>query len=129
MNDAPELDLATLVVPRWGWLVETADRYETYRLIDPDGVALKAVAIYFGLCAVELSSSAMSITGGGCAAPAGSSRGHVKRPRGGPAEQRISNLSRQLRGCRAMVNPSRTGSITEFTRPPAVVQPPPEPGP
>jgi hypothetical protein len=47
MNDAPRRDLAALVVPRWGRLVETGDRYEPYRLIDPDGAAVEAVAVYF----------------------------------------------------------------------------------
>ncbi|MGA5412063.1 tyrosine-type recombinase/integrase [Streptomyces lavendulocolor] len=47
MNDAPPRDLAALVVPRWGRLVETGDRYEPYRLIDPDGAAVEAVAVYF----------------------------------------------------------------------------------
>lgn len=47
MDDAPERDLATLVVPRWGRLVETGDRYEPYRLVDPDGATVEAVAAYF----------------------------------------------------------------------------------
>ncbi|WP_330293487.1 site-specific integrase [Streptomyces sp. NBC_00576] len=47
IDDAPERDLATLVVPRWGRLVETGDRYEPYRLVDPDGATVEAVAVYF----------------------------------------------------------------------------------
>jgi integrase len=47
MDDAPERDLRTLVVPRWGRLVETGDRYEPYRLLDRDGVTVEAVAVYF----------------------------------------------------------------------------------
>ncbi len=46
-SDAPRRDLVALVVPRWGRLVETGDRYEPYRLIDPDGMAVGAVAVYF----------------------------------------------------------------------------------
>ncbi|WP_327240888.1 MULTISPECIES: site-specific integrase [unclassified Streptomyces] len=47
MDDVPERDLATLVVPRWGRLVETGDRYEPYRLVDPGGLTVEAVAVYF----------------------------------------------------------------------------------
>ncbi|MFE4335936.1 tyrosine-type recombinase/integrase [Streptomyces sp. NPDC056831] len=47
MNDAPVRDLAALVVPRWGRLAETGDRYEPYRLLDPDDVIVEAVAVYF----------------------------------------------------------------------------------
>ncbi|MFE4757586.1 hypothetical protein ACFRIB_46660 [Streptomyces mirabilis] len=47
MNDAPGRDLAALVVPRWGRLMETGNRYEPYRLLDPDGVTVEAVAVYF----------------------------------------------------------------------------------
>ncbi|MFI1769558.1 hypothetical protein ACH41H_47235 [Streptomyces sp. NPDC020800] len=47
MNDAPERDLRTLVVPRWGRLVEPGDRYEPNRLLDRDGVTVEAVAVYF----------------------------------------------------------------------------------
>ncbi|MER5899637.1 site-specific integrase [Streptomyces mirabilis] len=47
MNDAPGRDLAALVVPRWGRLMETGNRYEPYRLLDPDGVIVEAVAVYF----------------------------------------------------------------------------------
>ncbi|HEX2807103.1 MAG TPA: tyrosine-type recombinase/integrase [Kineosporiaceae bacterium] len=43
----PERDLAVLVVPQAGRLVATGDRYEPYRLIDPDGVVVEAVASYF----------------------------------------------------------------------------------
>jgi hypothetical protein len=47
MNNVPGRDLAALVVPRWGRLVETGDRYEPYRLVDPDGITVEAVAVYF----------------------------------------------------------------------------------
>lgn len=47
MNDAPGRDLAALVVSRWGRLMETGNRYEPYRLLDPDGVIVEAVAVYF----------------------------------------------------------------------------------
>ncbi|MGP4050043.1 site-specific integrase [Streptomyces sp. 2A115] len=47
MDDVPERDPATLVVPRWGRLVETGDRYEPYRLVDPNGVNVEAAAVYF----------------------------------------------------------------------------------
>ncbi|MGP3970106.1 hypothetical protein [Streptomyces sp. 6N223] len=46
-NDALERDLAVLVVPRWGRLVETDDRYQPYRLLAPDGVTVEPVAVYF----------------------------------------------------------------------------------
>jgi integrase len=46
-DDGPSRDLAALVVPRVGRLVATGDRYEPYRLIDPDGVAVDAAAIFF----------------------------------------------------------------------------------
>lgn len=46
-NDAPERDLATLVVPRWGRLMETSDPYEPYRLLDAGGVTVEAVSVYF----------------------------------------------------------------------------------
>ncbi len=35
------------MVPRLGRLLEIGDRYEPYRLIDPDGAAVEAIAIYF----------------------------------------------------------------------------------
>lgn len=47
MDDVLERELATLVVPRWGRLMETADRYEPYRLVDPDGVTVEGVAVFF----------------------------------------------------------------------------------
>ncbi|MBS2531209.1 hypothetical protein KGQ20_00320 [Catenulispora sp. NF23] len=43
----PERDLSRLVVPRWGRLVETGDRYEPYRLVDADGAAVEPVAVFF----------------------------------------------------------------------------------
>ena len=39
----PERDLAALVVPRWGQLVATGNRYEPYQLLDPDGMPVVAV--------------------------------------------------------------------------------------
>ncbi|MBG0831667.1 tyrosine-type recombinase/integrase [Planomonospora sp. ID67723] len=48
MDDrVPERDLSRLTVPRWGRLVETGDRYEPYRLVDADGVAVEPVAMFF----------------------------------------------------------------------------------
>jgi site-specific recombinase XerD len=46
-DDEPSRDLAALVVPQAGRLVATGDRYEPYRLVDGDGVAVAAVAAYF----------------------------------------------------------------------------------
>ncbi|MGW2048342.1 hypothetical protein ACWCPF_24640 [Streptomyces sp. NPDC001858] len=46
MNDVPRRDVATLVVPQWGRLVEIGDRYEPYRLIDPEGAPVGAVAVW-----------------------------------------------------------------------------------
>jgi site-specific recombinase XerD len=46
-DDEPSRDLAALVVPQAGRLVGTGDRYEPYRLIDGDGVAVAAVTAYF----------------------------------------------------------------------------------
>jgi len=46
-DGGPERDLAMLVVPRSGRLVATGDRYEPYRLLDPGGVVVGAVAEYF----------------------------------------------------------------------------------
>jgi site-specific recombinase XerD len=46
-DDEPSRDLAALVVPQAGRLVATGDRYEPYRLVDADGVAVAAVAAYF----------------------------------------------------------------------------------
>jgi hypothetical protein len=43
----PERDLAALVVPQAGRLVATGNRYEPYRLLDPDGVPVVAVTVYF----------------------------------------------------------------------------------
>ena len=42
-----ERDLAVLVVARSGRLVATGERYEPYRLLDPGGVVVGAVAEYF----------------------------------------------------------------------------------
>jgi integrase len=39
-------DLAALVVPQVGGLVDTGDAWEPYRLIDPDGAVVVAVAVY-----------------------------------------------------------------------------------
>ena len=46
-DDEPSRDLAALVVPQAGRLVATGDRYEPYRLVDADGVAVAAVTAYF----------------------------------------------------------------------------------
>jgi integrase len=43
----PERDLAALVVPLSGRLVATGNRYEPYRLLDPDGSVVGAVTVYF----------------------------------------------------------------------------------
>ncbi|MFJ1547690.1 hypothetical protein [Streptomyces sp. NPDC088246] len=43
----PERDLSRLAVPRLGRLVETGERYEPYRLVDGDGVAVEPVAVFF----------------------------------------------------------------------------------
>ena len=43
----PERDLAALVVPQSGRLEATGNRYEPYRLIDPDGAVVQAVTDYF----------------------------------------------------------------------------------
>src|SRR6266498_3607530 len=40
-------DLATMVVPPVGRLVATEDAWQPYRLLDPDGVAVEAVAVFF----------------------------------------------------------------------------------
>ena len=45
-DDEPFRDLAALVVPQAG-LAATGDRYEPYRLVGADGVAVAAVAAYF----------------------------------------------------------------------------------
>jgi len=39
-----ERDLATLVLARSGRLVATGNRYEPYRLLDPDGTVVEAAA-------------------------------------------------------------------------------------
>jgi hypothetical protein len=36
-QEEPGRDLAGLAVPLAGWLVATGDRWEPYRLVDPDG--------------------------------------------------------------------------------------------
>ncbi len=43
----PERDLAALVVPQSGRLVATGNRYEPYRMVDPDGAVVEAVTAYF----------------------------------------------------------------------------------
>ncbi len=43
----PAVNRAALVVPRVGRLVATGDRYEPYRLVDADAVAVEAVTAYF----------------------------------------------------------------------------------
>jgi integrase len=44
----PAVDLAGLVVPFAGRLVATGERWEPYRLVDGDGVAVEAAGAYFG---------------------------------------------------------------------------------
>jgi site-specific recombinase XerD len=46
-DDEFSRDLAALVVPQAGRLVATGDRYEPYRLVDGDGVAVAAATAYF----------------------------------------------------------------------------------
>ncbi len=46
-DDEPSRDLAALVVPQAGRLMATGDRYEPYRLVDGDGVAVAAATAYF----------------------------------------------------------------------------------
>jgi site-specific recombinase XerD len=43
----PQRDLAALVVPLSGRLAATGNRYEPYRLLDPDGALVEAAAAYF----------------------------------------------------------------------------------
>jgi integrase len=43
----PERDLAALVLPRSGRLVATGNRYEPYRLLDPDGAVVEAATAWF----------------------------------------------------------------------------------
>jgi integrase len=44
----PAVDLAGLVVPFAGRLVATGERWEPYRLVDGDGVAVEAAGAFFG---------------------------------------------------------------------------------
>ncbi len=46
-DDEPSRDLAALVVPQAGRLVATGDRYEPYRLVDGEGMAVAAAAAFF----------------------------------------------------------------------------------
>jgi hypothetical protein len=46
-QDDSSRDLANLVVSQVGSLQETGDPWEAYRLVDPDGVAVQAVAVFF----------------------------------------------------------------------------------
>ncbi len=46
-DDEPSRDLAALVVPQAGRLIATGDRYEPYRLVDADGIAVAAATAYF----------------------------------------------------------------------------------
>ena len=46
-EDELSRDLAALVVPQAGRLIATGDRYEPYRLVDADGVAVAAATAYF----------------------------------------------------------------------------------
>lgn len=47
-QEDPGRDLAGLVVPLAGRLVATGDRWEPYRLFDPDGTSVAAAGVYFG---------------------------------------------------------------------------------
>jgi site-specific recombinase XerD len=47
-QEEPGRDLAGLVVPFAGRLVATGDRWEPYRLLDADGVSVRAAGAYFG---------------------------------------------------------------------------------
>jgi site-specific recombinase XerD len=46
-DEEPGRDLAVLVVPLAGSLVETGDRWEPFRLVDPAGVLVAAAAAFF----------------------------------------------------------------------------------
>jgi len=45
-DDEPARDLASLAVPQVGSLAETGDVWEPYRLLDPAGVSVAAVAVF-----------------------------------------------------------------------------------
>lgn len=45
--EEPSRDLAAMVVPQGGRLVETGDAWDPYRLVDGDGVVVEAVTEYF----------------------------------------------------------------------------------
>ncbi|MFI6958619.1 tyrosine-type recombinase/integrase [Nocardia sp. NPDC050408] len=47
VSNEKQRDLKSLVVPAAGALVATGDRWEPYRLVDPDGAPVEAVAAYF----------------------------------------------------------------------------------
>jgi Phage integrase, N-terminal SAM-like domain len=47
IGDGESRDLAVLVVPFVGGLVGTGNRYEPYRLVAADGMAVRAVSAYF----------------------------------------------------------------------------------
>ncbi len=47
-EQADSRDLAALVVPQVGQLVLTDDSFEPYRLVDPGGVVVDAVGVFFG---------------------------------------------------------------------------------
>ncbi|MHB1555092.1 MAG: tyrosine-type recombinase/integrase [Acidimicrobiales bacterium] len=47
-EQAESRDPATLAVPQVGQLVATGDSFEPYRLLDPQGVAVDAVGVFFG---------------------------------------------------------------------------------
>ncbi|MFG1711306.1 tyrosine-type recombinase/integrase [Nonomuraea sp. M3C6] len=46
-DEEPVRDLAGLVIPQIGSLEETGDRWEPFRLVDPAGVPVEAVAAFF----------------------------------------------------------------------------------
>ncbi|MGW3473382.1 hypothetical protein ACWDKQ_34130 [Saccharopolyspora sp. NPDC000995] len=45
--EEPSRDLAAMVVPQVGQLVETGDACDPYRLVDGDGAVVKAATEYF----------------------------------------------------------------------------------
>ena len=67
-------DLAALIVPLGGALIETGDRCEPYRLARVGGVAVEAVATYFrDLLAAGRAIPRFVLTGWTCCAGSGSS--------------------------------------------------------
>jgi hypothetical protein len=46
-SEKPSRDLAAIVVPQVGQLVDSGDAYDPYRLVDGEGAVVEAVAEYF----------------------------------------------------------------------------------